>query len=181
LGVGLVGGYFITRETIVPPLVTQSQEYIESNRVIEELRKDAEVKVGQVKALEEASSTLEGQVAILKGKLAEEKAKIHPVTSADPPEELLIELAYRDSVIGLQTEVIGKQDEVIIVKNSEIATLKDIVVVKDKIINGLDDEINMFIDQQNNLVKQLKSERWKGRREGFILGVGCGILGGKLL
>jgi SMC interacting uncharacterized protein involved in chromosome segregation len=181
LGVGLIGGFFLTRKTVVPPLVTQSQEYQESNRVIEELRKEAVATSEKVKALEDTSTTLEGQVTTLKAKLAKEQAKIHPVTPANPPEELLIEIAYRDSVIELQTEVISKQDEVVKIKDIEIITFKSMLGIKDKIINEQDNQIIMFQEQESKLVKQMKSERWKGRREGFVTGVSCGILGGKLL
>lgn len=133
-------------------------------------KKEAETKAAlheeKANQLSQEAETLCGQINTLKAKLAKVKAE-KPNEPIDEVPELKAYIEHQNEEIVIQNQLIKKQDEAFAVKSNENDELRKTINEKDVIIMDQTKQIELFKEQEEELISKLKKERWKGRLEGL--------------
>jgi hypothetical protein len=183
-GFSLAAFLFLHKKAI--PIVQNTSEYINLETRKQLAEKKVQDGLGAIQTLMEQSEDQEKTIIALKAKLAAHEATPEPVADPSAPlieqsESQKDQIAWLENENGIQKDLIKKQDEDIDIKNKQLAAFDEIFKSKNEIIDSQNKELDLFKKQQINLQKEINKALWKGRCQGFGIGIGIGWLGGKFL
>lgn len=165
-----------------PLPINQTHEYITIEGKKKELENKTVLLTKENLILNNSSISQKNEIISLKHKLKEleNKKPIVPTDESSIP-EFQVFIANQQEEIFAQKDIIKVQDDLILNQDKRINLLEVLNDSKTEVIKLQEEQISMYIKNETDLTSKLKKERWKGRLEGFVIGLSGGLLGGKFL
>ena len=152
------------------------QRNIELKAKVDALSKDSEAHKALADAAEQKIKDRDARIASLKA-----KRKLAPTATSLGASAAAVEAAGPSDEAALTDQIIAAQDEQIAALKVEVVELRAALDLKDKALKISEQRARALEIARDARESAIKRNRWLGRMEGLVVGLGAGYVAGRVM
>ena len=157
-------------------IAAAEQRNIELKAKVDSLSKDSEAHKALADAKEQEIKDRDARIASLKA-----KRKLAPTATSLGASAAAVEAAGPSDEAALADQIIEAQDEQIAALKVEVAELRSALGLKDKALKISEQRARALEIARDARESAIKRNRWLGRLEGLVVGLGAGYVAGRVM